>query len=327
MKAIWVEEPGDEEMLQLRDVPAPELEPGCLRIRVSAAGVNRADLMQRQGMYPPPPGASPILGLECAGVVVEAAQDVTGFAPGERVMALLAGGGYAQEVVVHAGSVMRVPDGMELEAAGALPEVFLTVFLNVFQLAGLSPGDRLLVHGGGSGIGTAAIQLARAAGATVLVTAGSQQKCERCIALGAHHAIDYREGDFDRQVLEWTKGEGVDVLLDHVGGSYLERNLRCLAVGGRQVTIGLLGGAKASINLGVLLSRRLQLLGSTLRARSLADKARLVEGFLQRFGASIDRGEIAPVIDRVLPLEAAAEAHRVMKASDHFGKLVLGVSA
>lgn len=327
MKAIWVAEPGDETVLEIKDVPAPELEPGCLRIRVSAAGVNRADLMQRQGMYPPPPGASPILGLECAGVVAEVADDVVAFRPGERVMALLAGGGYAQEVVVHTGSVMRVPDGMDLETAGGLPEVFLTVFLNVFQLAGLARGDRLLVHGGGSGIGTAAIQLARAAGATVLVTAGSEQKCERCIALGAHHAIDYRAGDFDRRVLELTQGEGVDVLLDHVGGSYLERNLRCLAVGGRQVTIGLLGGAKAPINLAVLLSRRLQLFGSTLRARSLADKARLVGGFLERFGAPIDRGEIAPVIDRVLPLEEAPEAHRVMKASGHFGKLVLGVSA
>ena len=327
MRAVLIREPGDETVLEVGEAPSPELVPGSLRVRVVAAGVNRADLMQREGLYPPPPGASAILGLECAGVVEEGAGDVEGFGPGDRVMALLSGGGYAEEVVVDAGSVMRVPGGMGFEEAGALPEVFLTVFLNVFQLAGLAKGQNLLVHGGGSGIGTAAIQLARLAKATIFVTAGSEEKCAKCLELGADHAIDYRSGDFDRQVLDATSGRGVDVILDHMGASYLERNLRCLATGGRQVTIGLMGGAKAEINLAGLLSKRQQLFGSTLRARSNPEKKELVEGFLARFGARLQSAEIAPVVDQVFTLSEVAQAHRVMKASSHFGKLLLAISS
>ncbi len=326
MKAIHVREPGDEEVLELGEAPTPEVEPGTVRIRVVSAGVNRADLMQRRGHYPPPPGASEILGLECAGVVSAVGSGVKKWNVGDRVMALLAGGGYAEEVVVDQGSVLAVPSGLSLEAAGAFPEVFLTVFLNVFQLAELREGDALLVHGGGSGIGTAAIQLAKLAGARVFVTAGSEEKCARCLELGADAAIDYRPGDFHERVLEETGGRGVEVVLDHVGGSYLERNLRCLAVGGRQVTIGLMGGAKAEINLGVLLTRRLQLVGSTLRARPREEKARIVDGFVEHFGGFLDAGRLAPVIDSTWALEQAAEAHRRMASSAHFGKIVLAVA-
>ena len=325
MKAIVLDGFGDESVMRLAEVPAPALVPGALRIRVAATAVNRADLMQRQGLYPAPPGASEILGLECAGEVVEVASDVRGWRPGERAMALLPGGGYAEEVVVDAGSALRVPGRLSLEEAAAVPEVFLTVFLNVFQLGALPAGGTALVHGGGSGIGTAAIQLVKAAGARVVVTAGSEAKCARCRELGADLAVCYREGDFVAACKELTGGRGVDVVLDSIGAAYLERNLASLAVGGRLLLIGLLGGAKAEIGLGQLLARRIQLIGSTLRARSLAEKARIVAGFEVRFGAALARGEIGPIVDRVLPLADAAEAHRVVKASQHFGKVVLRV--
>ncbi|HXK26501.1 MAG TPA: NAD(P)H-quinone oxidoreductase [Myxococcota bacterium] len=325
MKAIIFDKPGDESVLRLGDVPAPALEPGSLRLRVAASAVNRADLMQRQGLYPPPPGASPILGLECAGTVAEIGAGVTGWRVGDRAMALLAGGGYAEEVVVHAGSAMRVPASLDLERAAAVPEVFLTVFLNVFSLGGLAKGGSALVHGGGSGIGTAAIQLCKEAGARVFVTAGSEEKCARCRELGADLAINYRSDDFAKAVLEATGGRGVDVVLDSIGASYLDANLRSLAIGGRLVLIGLMGGAKAEIGLGALLVRRLSVIGSTLRARPVEEKAEIVRGFLARFGDALEKGRIRAVVDRVLPLAQAAEAHRAMKASEHFGKIVLRV--
>ena len=325
MKAILFDEPGDENVLQLRETDPPPLRPGSLRLRVRASAVNRADLLQRQGHYPPPPGASEILGLECAGEVLELGEGAEGFVPGDRVMALLPGGGYAEEAVVDAGSVMRVPANLDWEQAGAVPEVFLTVFLNVFSLGGLESGGSILVHGGGSGIGTACIQLARAAGARVLVTAGSDEKCQRCLELGADVAVNYREGDFQAAALEATQGRGVDVVLDSIGGPYLADNLRALAIDGRLVVIGLMGGAKAELNLGALLSRRLQVIGSTLRTRSEAAKAEIVRGFTARFEDALAAGTIGPVVDRVLPLAEAAEAHRIMKASEHFGKIVLRV--
>jgi putative PIG3 family NAD(P)H quinone oxidoreductase len=285
--------------------------------------VNRADLLQRQGLYPPPPGASPILGLECAGTVAEIGANVRGFEAGDRAMALLAGGGYAEEVVVHAGSAMKMPPALTLEEAAAIPEVFLTVFLNVFQLAQLPEGGALLVHGGGSGIGTAAIQLAKRAGARAIVTAGSDAKCEQCRKLGADVAVNYRSAKFADAVKQATGGQGVDVVLDSIGAPYLEDNLASLAVGGRLVLIGLMGGAKAELNLGVLLARRLSVIGSTLRARPVEEKAAIVRGFLARFGDDLAAGRIRAVVDRVLPLAQAAEAHRTMKASEHFGKIVL----
>jgi putative PIG3 family NAD(P)H quinone oxidoreductase len=326
VKAIVIEQPGDESSMKLGEAAAPDMRPGAIRIRVAACAVNRADLLQRQGFYPPPPGASEILGLECAGEVVEVASDVTNFAVGDRAMALLAGGGYAEDVVVSAGSAMRVPERLSFEQAAAFPEVFLTVFLNVFQLAGLKAGDTALVHGGGSGIGTAFIQLVKEAGAKCIITAGSEAKCKRCLELGADVAVNYREGDFVAEAKAATGGAGVDVILDSIGGSYLSQNLDALAIGGRLVLIGLMGGAKAEIPLGMVLAKRLQVLGSTLRARPDAEKAAIVAGLLAQFGGALEAGSIGPVVDRVMPLAEVGDAHRLIKASEHFGKVVLSIS-
>lgn len=325
MKAILFEKPGSEDVLYWGDAPAPKLQPGMIRIQVAATALNRADLLQRQGFYPPPPGASEILGLECSGVVSEIAEGVSGFEMGDRVMALLPGGGYAEEVVVDAGSVMKVPDRLDLVDAAALPEVLLTVFLNVFEIGGLQEGGWLLVHGGGSGIGTASIQMARCAGAHVVVTAGSEEKCRRCVDLGADVALNYREGDFAEGVLEATGGQGAEVVLDSIGGPYLESNMKSLALDGRLVMIGLMGGAKSEIALGALLTRRLSVVGSTLRTRSSAEKAALVAGLQERFWTALEEGQLQPIVDRVLPIDQAGAGHRAMKASDHFGKIVLKV--
>ncbi|MAE94366.1 MAG: NADPH:quinone oxidoreductase [Deltaproteobacteria bacterium] len=325
MRAIVVDDPGRESSLRLAEVPEPELAPGGVRLRVAAFAVNRGDLLQRQGLYPPPPGASEILGLECAGEIVEVAGAVDGWKVGDRAMALLPGGGYAEQVVVPTPCLMPVPDRLTLEQAAALPEVFLTVHQNVFQQARLPDGGALLVHGGASGIGTAAIQMAREVGAQVLVTAGSDEKCARCRELGASVAVNYRTSSFAEAVAEATGGAGVDVVLDHIGAAYLADNLVSLKVGGRLAIIGLMSGAKAEINLGLLLTRRLQVIGSTLRARSLEEKGALIREFQERFGGALAEGRIAPVVDRVLPMAEIEKAHEVMRASGHFGKLVLAV--
>ena len=326
MKAILFDEPGPEEVLYWGDAPNPPLLPGTVRIQVAATALNRADLLQRQGLYPPPPGASDILGLECSGVISEVAEGISGFSTGDRVMALLPGGGYAEQVVVDAGSLMHVPADLDLVDAAALPEALLTVYLNVFEIGRLQEGDWLLVHGGGSGIGTAAIQMARAIGAHVVVTAGSETKCRRCVELGADLALDYREGDFAEGVLEATGGRGVEVVLDSIGGPYLEANMKSLALDGRLIMIGLMGGARAEMALGSLLTRRLSLIGSTLRTRPPTEKAALVEGLQSRFGLALEEGRVRPIVDRILPVDQADAGHRVMKASDHFGKIVLKVS-
>jgi putative PIG3 family NAD(P)H quinone oxidoreductase len=326
VRAVVYDQPGDESVLRVGEAPRPELGSGDLRLRVVAAGVNRADLLQRQGLYPPPPGASPILGLECAGEVIEVGGSVRGWSPGERAMAILTGGGYAEEVVVPAVCALRVPDALSWEEAAALPEVFLTVHLNVLELGALPEGGAALVHGGGSGIGTAAIALVRAAGGRIVVTAGSDAKCERCRELGADVAVNYRTGDFVAACREATGGRGVDVVLDSIGAPYLARNLDALVVGGRLVLIGLMGGARAEISLATLLVKRLGVLGSTLRARPAAEKGGIVARFWERFGARIEKGGLRPRVDRVLPLECAGDAHRAMQASEHFGKIVLRVS-
>lgn len=325
MRAIVFDQPGAEDVLHIGEVEPPRTGTDDLRIRVRATSVNRADLLQRQGLYPPPPGASPILGLECAGEVIEVGANVSGWKRGDRAMALLPGGGYAEEVVVHAGSAMHAPEALSDEEAGAVPEVFLTAFLNIFLLGDPPAGGNVLIHGGGSGVGTAAITLCRLAGLRAIVTAGSEEKCRRCREHGAQVAINYRKGSFATAVREVTGGTGAHVILDCVGGRYLEPNLECLSVDGRLVIIGLMGGARGEINLAALLTRRQSIVGSTLRTRSKGDKARIVRSFIERFGDALDRGLVRPVIDRILPLEQAAEAHRVVQASEHFGKVVLRV--
>jgi tumor protein p53-inducible protein 3 len=319
MRAVVFDDFGSEDVLHVGEAETPALGADSLRIRVHAAGVNRADLLQREGKYPPPPGASPILGMECAGEVIEIGADVAGWSIGDRVMALLPGGGYAEEAVVHHGSAMHVPDLLRDEEAGALPEVFLTAYLNVFELGRVRAGETLLVHGGGSGVGTAAITLAKLSGVRVIVTAGSKEKCDRCLAHGADDAINYNEEDFVE------RARGANVILDHIGARYLARDLECLAVGGRVVVIGSMGGpGSIDLNVGSLLSKRQQIIGSTLRARSNEEKAAIVASFLARFGDDLRAGRIRPVIDRVFPLAEAAAAHRALK-EDHFGKIVLKV--
>lgn len=325
MKAIVIDAPGDENCMQIGEAETPPIAPGAIRIENHAAGVNRADLLQRQGMYPPPPGSSATLGLECAGVVTEIGEGVTSVKCGDRVMALLPGGGYAEDVVVDAGSVMALPDSLSFHEGAGLTETLLTVFLNVFQLGGLPEGGSVLVHGGGSGIGTTTIDLVKRAGGRVIVTAGSAEKCERCLELGADAALNYREDDWVAGTKAATDGRGVDVVLDSIGGAYLDGNLQALANDGSLILIGLMGGAKAEISLGALLGRRLRVQGSTLRTRPKEQKAEIVSAFLARFGDDLRTGKIRPVLHQVFPLAEAPEAHRMLKASSHFGKVVLAI--
>jgi len=321
MRAVVFDHFGDESVLRVGEVDPPPLAADQLRIRVRAAGVNRADLLQREGHYPPLPGASPILGMECAGEVMEIGADARGWTRGARVMALVPGGGYAQEVVAHHGSVMRVLDVLSDDEAAAIPEVFLTAFLNVFELARAKAGETLLVHGGGSGVGTAATTLGKLAGLRVIVTAGSKEKCDQCLAHGADMAINYRQEDFVE------RARGANVILDHIGARYLARDLEALAVGGRVVIIGSMGGeSRAEIDVTKMLGKRQQIIGSTLRARPNEEKASIVASFLARFGDDLRAGRVRPVIARVFPLDQAAEAHRLMKSSQHFGKIVLNLS-
>ncbi|HEV7487628.1 MAG TPA: NAD(P)H-quinone oxidoreductase [Thermoanaerobaculia bacterium] len=309
----------DESTMSIGEVPSPPMASDELRIRVRATAVNRADVLQREGGYPPPPGASPILGLECGGEVIEIGADVRGWNLGDRALALLAGGGYAEEVVVHHGSAMHVPDALTDVEAGAMPEVFLTAYLNVFELARARAGETLLIHGGGSGVGTAATTLAKLAGLRVVVTAGSREKCERCLAHGADVAINYNEEEYVE------RARGANVILDHIGAKYLPRDLECLALGGRVVIIGSMGGpGSIDLNVNALLSNRQQIIGSTLRARSVGEKASIVASFVARFGDDLRGGRIRPVIDRIFDLADADEAHRAMK-EDHFGKIALRV--
>ena len=294
------------------------LAPHDLRIAIRATAVNRADLLQAAGHYPPPPGTTDVLGLECAGTVSEVGSEVRGWSVGDRAMALLPGGGYAKEVIVHHGAAMHVPDALTDEEAAAFPEVFLTAFLNVFLLARVRQGETALIHGGGSGVGTAATTLCKLAGVRVIVTAGSDEKCARCIEHGADLAINYRTEDFVE------KARGVNVILDHIGARYLPRDLDALAVDGRIVIIGSMGGQReASLDVMKLLGKRAQITGSTLRSRFVEEKAEIVSTFLARFGADLEQGRIRPLIHSVLPLERWKEAHQLMESSEHFGKIVL----
>jgi putative PIG3 family NAD(P)H quinone oxidoreductase len=323
MHAITLPSFGAPDVLTWAEVPDPEPGPGEVLVDVAATAVNRADVMQRLGHYPPPPGAPPYPGLECAGRVAALGEGVEGWRVGDEVCALLGGGGYAERVAVPAGQLLPVPRGLSLMEAAALPEVACTVWSNVFGVARLAPDETFLVHGGASGIGTFAIQLAARHGARVFCTAGSEPKLARCRELGAELAVNYRGDDFVARVREATGGRGVDVILDHIGAAYLPRNVDALATGGRLVVIGLQGGRVGELDLGVLLARRASVAATALRSRPLDEKARIVAGVREAVWPAIEAGEVRPVVDRVLPLTRAAEAHRVMEASEHVGKIVL----
>ena len=323
MRAITITAPGDPDVLVPADVDDPVAGPGEVLLDVTATAVNRADVMQRRGFYDPPPGASPYPGLECSGRIAALGDGITGWAVGDEVCALLSGGGYATRVAVPAGQLLPVPAGLTLVEAAALPEVACTVWSNVFSLAGLRAGEVLLVHGGTSGIGTMALQLATHAGARVLCTVGSAEKAARAVELGAERAIRYRDEDFVAVVREVTGGAGADVVLDNMGAAYLGRNVDALAVGGRLVVIGLQGGTRGELDLGALLGKRAAVFATSLRARPAAEKAAIVAAVREHVWPAVEAGAVRPVVDRVLPLEDAAEAHRVLESSAHIGKIVL----
>lgn len=322
MQAIVI----DGDQLRWQQVDTPSLGAGEVRIRVAATAVNRADLVQRHGGYPPPPGASDILGLECSGTIVELGEGVTRVALGDEVCALLSGGGYAEEVVVPAGQVQKLPQGFDLLQGAAIPEVFATAYLNLFMEAGLTRGERVLLHAGASGVGTAAIGMCKAMGNPCYVTVGSQEKLDQCIALGASGGCVRHDTSFAEQVAGWTDEQGFDVILDPVGANYLGDNLASLALEGRLVIIGLMGGAAAEINMGLLLMKRLRVIGSTLRARSIAAKSSVMDELLRNIWPKFESGEVKTVIDTVLPIEQADAAHQLMAADKNVGKILLQVS-
>jgi len=326
MHHIAMEAPGGPEVLVLATGPVPRPATGEVLIRVAAAGINRPDILQRTGNYPPPPGASPILGLEVSGTVAALGAEVAGWHEGDAVCALVAGGGYAEYCVAPAPQCLPVPKGVALVDAAGLPETFFTVWTNVFDRGRLAAGESFLVHGGSSGIGTTAIQLARAFGARVFATAGSPEKCAVCRDLGAERAIDYRQEDFVAVLKEATQGRGVDVILDMVGGPYVEKNLRSLALEGRLVQIAFLQGSKVTLDLAHLMMRRQTITGSTLRPRPVAEKAAIARNLRDKVWPLIEAGKVRPVIDRTFPLAEAAAAHRLMESSAHIGKILLRTS-
>ena len=326
MKAIAIVRPGAPEVLQLTERPDPVAGAGELLIRVTASGVNRPDVLQRKGAYPPPAGASDLPGLEVAGTIVggdTSAMAAAGFKPGDRVCALVAGGGYAQLCVAPAGQCLPAPNGLSDVEAASLPETFFTVWSNVFDRARLQPGETLLVQGGTSGIGVTAIQLAKAAGATVIVTAGSDEKCAACIALGADHAINYRTHDFAAEVKRLTEGKGADVILDMVAGDYVAREVNCLAEDGRIVIIAVQGGVQSGFDAGLVLRRRLTITGSTLRPRPVAFKAQIARALRENVWPWIEAGRVRPVIYKTFEAADAAQAHALMESNQHVGKIVL----
>jgi putative PIG3 family NAD(P)H quinone oxidoreductase len=323
MRAVIASEPGGPEVLTVVDRPDPVPGPGEVVVDVAGTAVNRADTLQRQGFYPPPKGASDVLGLECAGTVSAVGDDVAGWSVGDRVCALLAGGGYAEKVAVPAGQLMPVPDGMDLVQAGGLPEVACTVWSNVFMLAGLQKDETLLVHGGSGGIGTFAIQLVHALGSRVVTTAGTPEKLDLCRSLGADVAISYRERDFVEVTKQATEGRGADVILDNMGAKYLDRNIDALATEGRLVIIGMQGGSKGELDIGKLLRKRGAVIATTLRARPPEEKAAICAAVAEHVWPLVADGTVKPVVHTTLPLDQASEAHRLMEAGDHVGKILL----
>ncbi len=323
MRAVIAEGGGGPEVLKLATRPVPRPGPGEILVRVAAGGVNRPDVLQRQGAYPPPPGAPDILGLEIAGEVVETGAGAARFAPGARVMALVAGGGYADYAVVHETNALPVPDGLTFKQAGAVPETYFTVWTNVFERGALKEGETFLVHGGTSGIGTTAIQLAKAFGARVIATAGSAGKCDACRELGADLAVNYWEADFVKAVKDFTGGRGADVILDMVGGDYIPRNHEAAAQDGRIVQIAFLKTSKVELNFMRLMLKRLTHTGSTLRSRPVAEKAAIAAALADRVLPLLAGGRCLPVMDSEFPLERVADAHRRMDGGEHIGKIVL----
>ena len=325
MTVVEITESGGPEVLKPATRPLTPPRAGEVLIKVAAAGVNRPDMIQRQGLYPPPPGASDIPGLEIAGAVVALGDGVDGWSTGDAACALVTGGGYAEYCAAPAAQCLPPPEGLSLIAAAALPETFFTVWSNVFDRAGLKQGESFLVHGGSSGIGTTAIQLAKAFGARVFATAGSDEKCAACLGLGADRAINYNDEDFVQAVKDETGGKGADVILDMVGGDYVARNIAALAADGRMVSIAFLKGAKVEVNLMPVMLKRLTLTGSTLRARSVGFKAAIAQRLREKVWPLIEKGRIKPVIHATFPLARAADAHRLMESSAHIGKIVLEV--
>ena len=326
MKAVLMDGFGGASVLRWGDAPVPEPGPGQVLIEVVATSVNRADVSQREGKYPPPPGESEILGLEVAGVVRETGPGVERFGPGDRVMTLVAGGGYAEYACAYEGHLVRIPEKLSWDEAACVCETYVTAYLNLFMLGGLADGDAVLLHGGGGGVNTAAIHLCRAlAPEARMVVTCSPGKVERVRALGAHHVVDYTAEEFAPAARAFTGGRGVDVVLDHIGAAYLKGNLKAMAPGGRLVVIGLMGGLKAELNLALLMVKRHTVIGSVLRSRPVAEKADIMAEFERVVAPHLAERRIVPLIDKVHPLREAAEAHRRMEASAHFGKLVLRV--
>ena len=323
MRAVRMSEPGGPEVLRVSELDPPKAATGEVVIDIAAAGLNRADISQRRGVYAPPPGVTDVFGLECSGVVGAVGDDVSEWSVGDRVCALLDGGGYAEQVAVTAGQVLPAPQRLDLVMAAGLPEVACTVWSNVFMVAGLRPDERLLVHGGSGGIGTITIQLAKTLGATVLTTVGTAEKATFVTDLGADVTINYREDDFVEVVRSATAGHGVDVILDNIGAKYLARNLESLALEGRLVVIGLQGGASAELDLSLLMRKRAAVLATGLRSRPASEKAAIVAGVREHVWPLVEDGTVRPIVHTVLPLESAAEAHQLMESSAHIGKILL----
>jgi putative PIG3 family NAD(P)H quinone oxidoreductase len=325
MKAIVIQSEQENKPLVWEEVSAPTYSADEVLVDVCAAAVNRADLSQRAGNYPPPPGASPILGLDVAGRIAALGANVSSWQVGDRVCALVSGGGYAEQVNVPAPMLMAIPEAWSYEQAAAVPEVFYTAYVNIFMEANLQPGETVLIHGAASGVGTAAIQLVREAGGRVIATAGTDEKVAYCRQLGAELAINYKKGDFVEHVLVHTNGQGVDLILDNVGAAYLERNIGLLNLRGRLVFIGTMSGGKAELNIGALMGRRLRLIGSVLRSRSLAEKVEIKEKFMAQFWPLLLNGTIEPVIDAIYPIEQANAAHQRMAENKNIGKIILKI--
>jgi NADPH:quinone reductase len=324
VKAVLLDGFGGPDVLSVGDTPAPRPRDDQVLIHVAATSVNRPDALQRQGHYPPPPGESEILGLEAAGTIEAVGASVRGFSPGQRVAALLGGGGYAELAAAYAGHVLHIPDSLSFEQAACICETYITAYMNLFIGAGLEDGETALVHGGGGGVGTAAIQLLKQlAPESAVVATASARKLERIAKLGTDLVVDYGKEDFAEAVLKFTAGRGVDVILDHIGGAYFQQNMKALAVAGRLALIGVMGGRKAELDLGRLLVKRQQIIGSTLRPRPVEEKAEIIAEFNRAVMPLFARGRIAPIVHRVYAIEEAAAAHRAMEAGEHFGKIVL----